>query len=272
MSKQKIVSYAWLFDVDGVITHPEQKRITEPQILDEIIKRLQKGEPVALVTGRSLSWMIERVIDPLERKVSDKSLLQNFFGVGEKGGAWVTFVDGKRQEFVDKDISVPLDLQDDVRKIVETEFGDLMFYDDSKKTMISVEMKDGVTVSQFGPHQQRLSERLRELLGRRHLTKNLRIDPTRIATDIENKNVGKAFGALKVLEWLKTHHLRPQQFIAFGDSLSDLEIAREIHQQGWPVDFVFVGPEEIEIQNLPFSVVTTGNPLEKGTLEYLSTH
>lgn len=25
---------AWLFDVDGVITHPEEKRITEPQILD----------------------------------------------------------------------------------------------------------------------------------------------------------------------------------------------------------------------------------------------
>lgn len=85
VESKTIVNHAWLFDIDGVITHPEQKRVTEPRIIDEIIKRLQAGEPVALVTGRSLSWMIDRVVSPLEQKVNDKSLLTNFFGLGEKG-------------------------------------------------------------------------------------------------------------------------------------------------------------------------------------------
>lgn len=77
---------AWLFDVDGVITHPEQKRVTEPQIITEIIKRLQAGEPVALVTGRSVDFMRDKVITPLKGELQDLSLLQNFLAVGEKEG------------------------------------------------------------------------------------------------------------------------------------------------------------------------------------------
>lgn len=39
-----------------MITNPEQKRVTEPRILEEIIKRLKTAEPVALVTGRSIDF------------------------------------------------------------------------------------------------------------------------------------------------------------------------------------------------------------------------
>lgn len=45
---------AWLFDVDGTVTHPEIKQVNRQEIIDFIAERLKIEEPVALVTGRSL--------------------------------------------------------------------------------------------------------------------------------------------------------------------------------------------------------------------------
>ena len=43
---------AWIFDVDGVITNPIEKRVTLSKIVDELIRRLKKNEPIGLNTGR----------------------------------------------------------------------------------------------------------------------------------------------------------------------------------------------------------------------------
>lgn len=271
---ENTVDHAWLFDVDGVITHPEQKKVTEPEIFNEIIKRLTSGEPVALVTGRSLTWMTERVIDPLVAKIDDKSLLRNFFGLGEKGGVWVTFdSDGNRQETIDENVSVPQFLQEEVREMIENRFSDTMCFDDSKKTMISTEMRDDITVNQFQEPQRKLTKELQNLLQKHELFDSFNVDPTRIATDIENKHVGKALGSQKVLEWLRVHNIRPESFIAFGDSKSDVPMAQFLHDQGLSVTLVFVGGSQLlEGQNFQFPVIFTQGLCEKGTLEYLSSH
>ena len=271
----KNVAHAWLFDVDGVITHPEQKKVTEPQIFDEIIKRLQSGEPVAFVTGRSLSWMIDRVVNPLKERVEDKSPLQNFFGVGEKGAAWLSYdANGQRVETVDESISTPAYLQDEVRKLIEEQFSDSIFFDDSKRTMISTEMIDGVRLEDYHARQKVFDQKLEELIKQRGLQDRLEVDSTTIATDIQNREVGKDFAARKVLAWLKEKSIKPAQFIAMGDSKSDVPMAQEIHNQGLAVIFVFVGKEadrkHIKSQNLPFPVTFTQNNYEKGTLEYLT--
>ena len=98
---ERSAEVAFLLDVDGVVTNPVEKKITEPQIFDAIISNLTQGNPVALNTGRSNEWMIDRVIKPLNEKVADKSLLKNFFAVGEKGLTWTSFApDGKLIEGV----------------------------------------------------------------------------------------------------------------------------------------------------------------------------
>lgn len=274
---EKIVETAWLFDVDGVITNPEQKRVTEPRILDEIIKKLESGEPVALVTGRSIDFMHQRVIEPLKAKVSDLAILQNFLAMGEKGGVWITYdQQGNPQEHIDENISIPQDLQNEARKIIEDEFSDLMFYDESKKTMISTEMIDDTRLEDYHARQKVLNEKLEELVEKHSLGESLEIDPTTIATDVQNKHVGKDFAARRVLTWLKEKNIKPAQFIAMGDSKSDVPMAQEIHNQGLPVTFVFVGQaadrKYIESQNLPFPVTFSQNNYEKGTLEYLISH
>lgn len=268
---EKVVAHAWLFDVDGVITHPEQKKVTEPELFNEIIKRLKNGEPVALVTGRSLIWMIERIINPLKAKIKDKSVLANFFAVGEKGGTWITFSqNGEMEENMDQTISVPKFLQNEVRRLIETQFSKNVFYDETKQTMISTEMKDNISVSEYRVHQEKLNRLLEALLVKHGLTRQFKVDPTRIATDVENTHVGKALGARKVLDWLKEKRIKPEIFLAFGDSKSDVGMVQELYQRNLPVEFVFVGErEQLEGTHLPFSVTFTQAQCEKGTLEYL---
>lgn len=269
--ERRTVNAAWIFDVDGVITNPSEKRITEPEILDQIIKRLENGEPVALNTGRSLVWMIDRVINPLIEKVKDKKILQNLSAVGEKGGIRVEFDEnGQMQQYKDESISVPQALQEKVRKLITDEFSESMFYDATKETMISTEMKDGYPVDGYTKQQQGLNIKLQGLVDQEGLAEQLKVDPTTIATDIENKFVGKGFAVKRIIEWVKRKGIIPQRYIAFGDSFSsDMPMAQEIHSQRLPVEFVYAGKENIDTTAFPFTIHQTKAKFEKGTLEFL---
>lgn len=268
----RTVSAAWVFDVDGVITNPPEKKITEPEILDEIIKRLEMGEPVALNTGRSLVWIIDRVINPLLEKVKDKRILKYFFASGAKGGTWITFDEnGKMQHHKDNLISVSQSLRGKVRALVNSEFSDSMFFDETKETAISTEMKDGYLVEKFTKQQQGLNNKLQELIDQERLTKELKIDPTTIATDIENVNVGKGFAVKRILGWLDEIKVNPHKFVTFGDSLSDLPMPEKLHEKGKNIEFVYVGNKNIHISKYPFSIKIPQNKFEKGTLEFLKT-
>lgn len=269
---QKTVEHAWLFDVDGVITHPEQKRVTEPQIIGEIIKRLERGEPVALVTGRSVDFMRGKVIDLLKAELQDVSVLQNFLAVGEKGGVMLSFdQSGNEIEQIDESITVPQGMQDEAKELVNKKYSQAVFFDTTKRTMISVEMHDGFSLEEFKKVQPHLDEDLKALVAKYNLQDSLTIDSTTIATDIQNRHVGKHFAAEHVLAWLKEKGSRPVQFIAIGDSKSDIAMAQEIHHQGFSVVFIYVGKkEDIVNQNIPFPITFTAGQYEKGTLEYLT--
>lgn len=264
---------AWIFDVDGVIINPSEKKVTEPEILDSIVRKLAVGEPVALNTGRSLVWIIDRVINPLLEKIKDKKILQNFLAVGEKGGTWITFTDdGEMQRHKDESISVSRSLRDKIRALIDSEFFESMFFDETKETAISTEMKDGYPVEEFTKQQQDLNKKLQELVDREGLAEKLKVDPTTIATDIENKYVGKGFSVKRIVEWVQSRGIKPKMFIAFGDSFrSDIPMAQEIYAQGLPIEFVYVGKENIDTSNFPFTIHQTQDKFEKGTLEFLKT-
>jgi len=142
--------------------------------------------------------------------------------------------------------------------------------------MISVEMKDGINLEDFHQRQAFLDEELENLIKRCNLSSQLETDPTAIATDIQDKHVGKDFAARRVLVWLKSRDIVPKMAVAIGDSKSDVPMAQEIHNQGLPVTFVFVGKEQdrkdIVRLNLPFPVHFPQGHNESGTLEYLTSN
>lgn len=267
----KTVDHMLIMDVDGVITNPQEKRITEPEILDQIAKRLEKGEPVALNTGRSVEWLRDRILNPLAQIVKDKKMLTNFLAVAEIGGTWAEFdQDGNIVESKDEGIYVPSNLKDEVRSIINQEYSDTMFFDESKLTMISTEMRDGHPLEDYKKKQEILTGRLKTLLADKGLEDKFKVDPTTIATDIENKHVGKHFAVKRIIEWVKNKGIAPKRYIAFGDSFrSDVPMAEEIHSQGFPVEFVYVGKENIQKSDYPFPINQPIAHFGNGTLEYL---
>lgn len=267
----KHISQALIFDVDGVITNPQEKRVTEPEILDEIIERLEKGEPVALNTGRSIEWVKDRVLNSLIGKVKDKKILQNLLAVGEKGGTWAEFNDrGNLVESKDDNISVPDSLKQEIRSLINTKYETSMFYDESKLTMISAEMKDGYSLEDYRKEQITLSVEFEKLLAGKNLTDRFKVDPTTIATDIENKFVGKNFSVKRITEWIKGKGINPQKYVAFGDSFrSDIPMAVELNSRKLPLEFIYVGRENIDTSSYPFPIIQTNSKYGKGTLEFL---
>ncbi|MFA5993549.1 MAG: HAD hydrolase family protein [Parcubacteria group bacterium] len=265
------VLYVLIFDVDGVLTHPSEKKVTELKIFSQLERRLKEGEPIILNTGRGIDFMLKKILEPLEEMIADKRLFINLFAIGEKGAVSVQYdAAGRRTEYVDESISVPENLQRESKKLVEEKFSDVAFYDITKKTMISIEMLDNLTVEKFRERQENLNNELARMLMQHGLTENFRVDPSRIATDVENKHVGKGLGVRKALRWLVEKKIKPGKFIAFGDSSSDTAMAEELQQRGLPVEFVFVG-EKILLsgKKLTFPVTYTTGQCEVGTLEYL---
>lgn len=262
---------AYLFDVDGVLSDPKVKQVTEPELFDHLIKRLEAGSPVCLNTGRSLSFMEKEVIDPLINKIGDRSILKNFIAIGEKGGVWMTFSDdAEKTHEIDNTITVPKILQQEVKELVTNSFLESMFYDDSKETMISVEMHDNFDIEKFHAGQKELDKQLQSLLEKHNLSDDYVLEPSIIATDIQNNHVGKALGADRFIKFLQTMQLKPDQYFAFGDSKSDIEMSDELDKRGEKVEFVFVGDKE------KMKGVERSYPIEfvsgftKGTLEYLN--
>lgn len=279
MSEQEIgaerlqtVPRAWIFDVDGVITNPQEKKVTEEGLIDAIADRLKKGEVVTLNTGRSLSWIMDKVIKPIEESVDDKSVLDKFLAVGEKGGDWLSYQEGEWTTFIDEAISIPESLQNEVQGLIASEFQDSMFYDESKLTMISTEMADGHSIPDYTQRQHTLRGKMEEILTKpEYGSLDLKIDLTTIAVDIQNKHVGKHLGARRIADWLKDKGVKPEHILTIGDSQSDTEMAEEL-QDEYPVDFVFVGePAKLNSEKLKNKPIFTSKRFGEGTLEFLQT-
>lgn len=269
---------AWLFDIDGVLTDPELKRIKHHQIVGYLADFLERGEPVWGNTGRSLDFALEYVVKPIEQEILQRgkpqSLLKNIGIIGEKGGAWIAY-NGAGEKIIHIDESLATDafkqLQGEVRNLVEQQFSDTMFFDPTKKTMISIEMNNGETIENFKLYQGDLLPQLRYLLRQHNLEDKFKIDATRIATDIESPHVGKALGTKIFLEMLNKQGTKPEKFYAFGDSLWDYAMAEELHKQKLPVEFIFVGDhhELQEKETEGIHVTMTQGYCDNGTLEYL---
>ncbi len=258
---------AWLFDVDGVITNPLEKSITEPDMIPEIIKRLQANEPVSIVSGRALPWLLDRVVSKIEERVGDKKLLENLFVSAEFGGVSIRYQNGEQIKIVDETVGLPQDLMDSISSLVIKDCGDVAFVDPEKVTHFTAEMKGGVSIDEFRLRQHELSARLREIVETSSQAGELEVNNDRIATNVKNKRLNKHLAIQKVLEWLKNRRVNPQTFHVFGDSRSDLEMGHELHMQGKSLRFIYVGEEDLG--EMPFEVIRPSEHVDRGTIEYL---
>jgi hypothetical protein len=262
---------AWLFDVDGVLTEPEHKIVREPALFDELIRRLARGEPVGTNTGRSLTFLGAGLLDPLEARVTDRRLLHGLIAIGERGSAWATYdTAGERTEHLDAGTPLVPALRDEVRALVQRpDLASVMFFDETKRTMISTELRPGKTIAEYEGPQRTLVAELHALLARHGLADRYRVDPTSIATDIEYRGVGKAYGAARFAAMLETRGIRPARYVCFGDSRSDYDMLEALLARDDRAELVFVGePEQLRERDL--RAVTFMRPLyARGTLAYL---
>lgn len=172
----------------------------------------------------------------------------------------------------DNAIALPEEIQDLVRQVTEGEFSDTMFYDHTKFTMASVEMRTGFTeeerINKFVPAQQRLASRLREFVREIGLDSEFKVHSTTIATDVTNIHVGKDFAMQRAVAWLKQRRILPKKYITFGDSDTDFDMARQLHEEGMNVEHVHVGNSQAP-EGLPFKVTVTNGKFNNGTKEFL---
>lgn len=266
----KTVDKMLIFDIDGVITNLHTRQISEPQILDELIKRLKLGEPIAFITGRARKWIIERVASKLENKIEDKMLLDNLFVSEEFGGLQSYYEDGIRIDFGNKDFLIPHEIPIKLNSIVNNQFSESMFIDPDKQTMISIEMKQDFSINKFKLLQEELIDQIQMLLEEYDSERKLEIHKDHIAINIKNKKSSKRYATRQMLIWLNKKGIKPKKYLVFGDNIADKEIADELFENGLTVEFVFVGKGDELRNTLPrYRILIKNNEFEKGTLEFL---
>jgi hypothetical protein len=209
------------------------------------------------------------VVSPLLKRTDDGTILANLFVSGEKGSMRIIFDEkGEMERHKDETVSIPKDLQKKVKHLVDTEFSASMFYDDTKETLMTIEMKDNYPFDEFSKQQEVLAEKLKELLRKNDPDELLRIDITTNAIDIENIHLGKGFAIERILKWLDGKNIMAQRFVVMADSFSDFSMPEKLNDLGKRVDFVYLGKNPVN-QLYPFPVIKPKDIFGKGALEAL---
>ena len=259
-----------LLDVDGPIASPVTRTIAIGSIVTDLVRLADAGVPVVFNTGRSDTFLREEVIRPL--LAEGLPAHAKVFAVCEKGAVWFEVTTaGIGELHVDRELAVPLAAGRAIERLVHERFAEHMFFDETKRAMVSVEQRTDVTTEQYLPVQREF-DRLAFAMLRQHGlgvtdgeraepgvdgTVSFRIDPTIISTDIESVRLGKDLGASRAIEWLRAHGTMPESWRTVGDSRTDYAMADWLHEHGFDVSHVDVRPAD-GVPETPYSVLTAG--------------
>jgi hypothetical protein len=242
-----------LFDVDGPLASPTTRTVAIDSILTDLVALTGAGVPIAFITGRSDEFIRTRLAAPLVEVGLAGALAADgarLFGVFEKGGSWAPITaDGMADVTVDRSVALPTKTVDAVRERVRRDFADTMFFDETKKAMISVEQRTDVTHEVYLAAQPVFNDAAFALLkshglGTRYGDEEaldasgqvpFRLDPTIISTDIESVKLDKDRGARRALEYFASLGQLPRRWRSIGDSRSDYLMADYLHAQGFEV-------------------------------------
>jgi len=254
-----------LLDVDGPVSSPVTRTVAAP-LLADVRALLSAGIPVVLNTGRSTAFVDEQVFGPL----ADGGLPRaaRLHAICEKGGTWTTAgPDGCGEVHADPALRVPDVARELVQRLIDDDYGDAMFIDDTKVVMATVEARTDVTNEAYLGRQRGFdADLLAGLtaagLGVRYRDQEFpdaddrtpwRIDPSVIATDVESDESGKALGARRALALLEQDGPLPRTWHTVGDSRSDYAMADQLHGLGFAVTHLDVGTEP-PLTDRPYTV------------------
>jgi len=248
----------FLLDVDGVLTN-NLAEVSEP-VCSEVSRLTREGAVVCLATGRSLDWLYKRV-----KPFLSKSDYSKLFFVGENGAVWCSFnssfepLEGREPEF-----NVPEKIKRASRE--KTREWPLLFFDESKTAMVSVESRHELLKSDedFSASQEQLGACHEYLKGFEN--DFLRATRTLYACDLHHSGANKETAAKRAFSLAET---RPKKILLVGDSEADLRFAEGLPQESG-FCFYFVGEEE-RLRARPEWVLFTKNKHDEGTLSLLKT-
>lgn len=262
-----------LLDVDGPIASPVTRTIRMAGILTDLITLAAAHVPIAFITGRSAGFIRDQVVAPLV----GQGLPENFrmYGVCEKGAVWFSIEQGGMGAIsVDTAVALPQAVIDEVRQLVETSFADLMFFDETKQAMISVEQRTDVSHTDFRDRQPKFNAAAFAILVKHGLGVQLgdqavadssggipfRLDTTIISTDIESITLDKDHAAKRALAYFAQSGPLPRLWRTVGDSRSDYRMADYLHGAGYDVSHVDVRPSD-GILDRPYPVIVINDEI-----------
>ena len=262
-------AFGLLLDVDGPIASPVSRSLAIASISRDLVALANRGIPVVFNTGRSDDFIAQQVIPPMRTA----GLLPGapVFTVSEKGAVWAEITPSSLGEIhVDEQLKLPGSLSSDIRDLVADRFSALMFFDETKRAMISVEQSTEVENSDYLVAQKEFEAAIPDLLAK-HQVEDARVDPTIISTDVEHERVGKDLGAERALRLLETRGIAAQSWFTMGDSRTDYAMAAWLHQRGIPVSHVDVRPAD-GVPDTPYPVLTskTGAIHDEAGAEFLT--
>ncbi|WP_425859632.1 hypothetical protein [Arthrobacter sp. TWP1-1] len=261
---------ALLLDVDGPLASPVTRRVS-PDIITSLIELVRQGIPVVFNTGRSDDFIAEQLMAPmLAAGLPEGSTVH---AICEKGAVWFSFTpDGPGPIHVDKELAMPKAYGDDIRDLVARSYADYMFFDETKRAMVSVEQHVEVESSVYLAQQAKFDADALALLAVHDLgatrlehrapgsagSIDYRVDPSIISTDIESVRLGKDLGASRAVELLAAQGIVPQAWRTVGDSRTDYAMADWLHHQDHLVKHVDVRPAE-GVPAKPYPVKTAAD-------------
>ncbi len=258
---------ALLLDVDGPVASPVTRDV-KPAIIADLVGLASAGIPVIFNTGRSDAFIREQVMAPMIAAGMPAGTVVH--AICEKGAVWFSYTSGGPGPIhVDHELAVPKAYGDDVRRMVAEDYATHMFFDETKRAMVSVEQHLDVSSDDYLAEQKLFDADALELMGKHGLSAALldhhapesddaadyRLDPTIISTDIESVRLGKDLGASRAVELLAAQGITPQAWRTVGDSRTDYAMADWLHHNDHSVKHVDVRPAD-GVPNKPYDVLT----------------
>ncbi len=277
-----------LLDVDGPIASPVSRSIALPQITRDLVALAAAGIPVVFNTGRSDAFIRDEVVGPMI--AAGLPAGARVHGICEKGASWFSIgpehgPGGMSEVQVDSALAMPADFAAEMDELVTAEFADLVFFDHTKRAMVSIEQLTTVESATYLARQREFDEKAMEALVRRGAgVRRLdderrdargevqwRVDPTIISTDIESVRLGKDLGAERALELLAEDGELPLAWRTVGDSRSDYAMADWLHEYGHDVAHVDVRPADgVPATEYPVLTSATGLIHDEAGAEFLA--
>lgn len=260
-----------LLDVDGPIASPVTRTIAIDSIVDDLLTLSAAGIPIVFNTGRSDAFIRDQVVAPLIKIGLPEQA--RMFAVCEKGAVWFAITpEGMGEVHVAAELAVPASYGEAIERLVEADFSSHMFFDHTKRAMVSVEQHTSVENADYKKEQARFdaaafTEMQTHDLGIEHDGRSaastsggvdFRIDSTIISTDIESIRLGKDLGAQRAIEMLQPSGPLPLQWRTVGDSRTDYAMADWLQAEGYNVAHVDVRPAD-GIPTTTYPVLTAGD-------------